>query len=228
MEYLSTHKAIFIRRPNRFIAHVLLNDKEEVVHVKNTGRCKEILKEGAEVILERAVNKNRKTRYSLIAAYKDRRLINIDSQVPNQVVYETLEQGDLPNFGKLTQLKKEVTFANSRFDIYFETEKNKGYIEVKGVTLESEGETMFPDAPTVRGTKHVMEMIQAVEQGYQGYIFFVIQMKGVKSFTPNKKMDPEFARTLKEARERGVRLLAYDCYVSENMIKLGNRVPIIQ
>lgn len=227
MEYLSIRKAEFIKRPNRFVAHVHIDDKVEIVHVKNTGRCKEILQKGTGVILEKASNKNRKTRYSLIAAYKNDKLINIDSQVPNKVVFEALEQGKLSQFSDLTELKKEVTFGNSRFDIYFETADNKGFIEVKGVTLENEGKTMFPDAPTVRGTRHVREMIEAVKQGYLGYIFFLIQIPGVESFTPNQKMDPDFAQAISFASKNGVKLLAYDCHVTENMIKLGKRVPIL-
>ncbi len=227
MKYWSICKATFIKRPNRFIAHVILDGEEEIVHVKNTGRCQEILKEGTTVILEKAKNKNRKTKYSLIAAYKDDLLINIDSQVPNQVVFEALKDEEISGFDKLTELKKEVTFKNSRFDIYFENNNKAGFIEVKGVTLEEKGKTMFPDAPTARGSKHVKEMIKAVEEGYLGYIFFLIQLQGAADFTTNKKTDPVFSQALKEAKEKGVTLLAYDCHITENSITLNKEIPII-
>ncbi len=228
MKYSSTRKATFIKRPNRFIAHVILDDgTEEIVHVKNTGRCREILKEGTTVILEKAKNKNRKTKYSLVAAYKDDLLINIDSQVPNQVVFEALKDGKIPGFNKLIELKREVTFKNSRFDIYFENSNKAGFIEVKGVTLEDKGKTMFPDAPTARGSKHVREMIKAVEEGYLGYIFFLIQLQGAANFTTNKKTDHVFSEVLKEAKEKRVTLLAYDCDITENSITLNSEIPII-
>lgn len=227
MKYSGIYKAKFIKRPNRFIAHVLLDGEEEIVHVKNTGRCREILKEGTTVFLEKAKNKNRKTKYSLIAAYKDNLLINIDSQVPNQVVFEALQNKELAEFNKLIEVKREVTFSNSRFDIYFEDKNNKGFIEVKGVTLENEGKTMFPDAPTARGRKHINEMIQAVKKGYLGYIFFLIQLEGATHFTPNINTDPEFTESLKLAKENGVELLAYDSHVTENRITLNNKIPII-
>lgn len=232
MQYETIQRATFIKRPNRFIAHVLLNGQEEKVHVKNTGRCKEILKEGSTVILEKAKNKNRKTKYSLIAAYKNDLLINIDSQVPNQVVFEAIETGKLPEINRLgknknfTILKREVTYGNSRFDIYFEKEAKKGFVEVKGVTLENNGKVMFPDAPTTRGTKHLMEMIEAVKEGYLGYIFFLIQLKGANYFTPNQKTDPKFTEALKLAKENDVEILAYDCHVTEDTIDLGDQIPI--
>lgn len=227
MRYENIEKGTFIKRPNRFIAHVLVDGKEEIVHVKNTGRCKEILKEGATVILERASNPNRKTRYSIIAAYKDRLLINIDSQVPNDVIYNVLKEGLLTEFGHPLEVKKEVTYRNSRFDLYCNNQNGVSFIEVKGVTLEEEGKAMFPDAPTERGRKHILEMIQAVEEGYQGYIFFLIQFQGAKYFTPNKKTDPEFARVLRLAKEKGVKVLAYDSQVTENSIKLNQEIPVI-
>ncbi|NLM96227.1 MAG: DNA/RNA nuclease SfsA [Halanaerobiaceae bacterium] len=224
MQYRNTRRAVFIKRPNRFTAHVLLDGKEEIDHVKNTGRCKEILKKGANVILERAENKNRKTKYSMITAYKNDLLINIDSQVPNQVVAEALAKG---KFLKDTVLiKREFNYGNSRFDIYFENKKGKGLIEVKGVTLEDNGVAKFPDAPTERGTRHLREMIKAVEEGYSGYIFFLIQLKGAKYFTPNHSTDPLFASTLSLARDKGVKILAYDCLISEDSIELNNKIPV--
>lgn len=227
MNYTSIKPAVFLSRPNRFLAHVLVDGREEVVHVKNTGRCKEILKEGAALVLEEAGNTNRKTKYSLIAAYKGDVLINIDSQVPNMVVYEAIEEDCLEGFQKLTKLSREVTYGNSRFDLYFERNGQKGFIEVKGVTLEADGTAMFPDAPTQRGCKHIYEMIKAVEEGYDGYIFFLIQMKGVTHFTPNTVRDPAFAKALRLAHKKGVTILAYDALVLEDEICLGTPVKVI-
>ena len=210
MQYSDIRKAKFIKRPNRFIAHVLIDGEREIVHVKNTGRCREILKKGTTVILEKAKNKNRKTKYSVIAAYKNDKLINIDSQVPNQVVQEALDKENIPEsqFKNITNLKREVTYNNSRFDIYFKNKEKENFIEIKGVTLEKNNIAMFPDAPTTRGTKHVKEMIEAVEEGYGGYIFFLIQMEKISSFTPYSEMDPEFDQAIKTAYEKGVNILS--------------------
>lgn len=227
MKYINIVQGIFIKRVNRFIAHVLINETEHVVHVKNTGRCKELLIPGAVVILEPAKNPERKTAFSLIAVYKGERLINMDSQVPNHVVFEGIQAERIPEIGLATKLKKEVTYGKSRFDIYFESGEQKHFIEVKGVTLEEEGTVMFPDAPTLRGAKHIYEMIKAVEAGYGGTIFFLIQMKNVQYFKPNAATDKEFSKALTLAAAKGVRLLAYDSFVCENEIVLGDRVPIL-
>jgi len=227
MKYKNVVTAQFLKRPNRFTAHVLLNGVEEIVHVKNTGRCKEILTQGTRVVLEVAQNPNRKTAYSLICGYKEDTLINIDSQIPNAVVFEAIENKKIKDFLEVNKLKREVFYGNSRFDIYFETPAEKGFIEVKGVTLEEHGTAMFPDAPTERGTKHITEMIKAVQEGYVGYVFFLIQMKGVKNFTPHEKMDKEFASALKNARKNGVKVLAYDSFVTENEITIGREVKVI-
>ena len=227
MKYSNLEKGIFIKRPNRFIAHVLLKGKEEIVHVKNTGRCREILQEGTSVILEKAQNPRRRTKYSLIAAYKGELLINIDSQVPNQVVFNSLKEGILPGFNYPLEVKKEVTYRNSRFDLYFKEGDKEGFIEVKGVTLEKQGKAMFPDAPTERGRKHILDMIQAVEDGYQAYIFFLIQFQGANYFSPNIATDPEFAQALQRAKEKGVKILAYDSLVTENSINLNKEIPVI-
>ncbi|MCR4435852.1 MAG: DNA/RNA nuclease SfsA [Clostridiales bacterium] len=227
MRYGLIKKANFISRPNRFTAHVLLDGREEMVHVRNTGRCREILKEGTPVILEASKNPLRKTGYSLISAYKGDRLINIDSQVPNAVVQEALKASQINEFGSLQAVLREVTYGNSRFDLYFEDKEKKGFIEVKGVTLEVDGTAMFPDAPTERGAKHVMEMVKAVEGGFLGYILFLIQMDGVHCFTPNRKMDGRFASALCYAEERGVKILAYDSHVTENEITIGSPVKVI-
>ncbi|WP_378956774.1 DNA/RNA nuclease SfsA [Pelosinus sp. sgz500959] len=226
MKYTNIVQGIFIKRVNRFIAHVLINHKEHIVHVKNTGRCKELLIAGAVVILEPARTPERKTAFSLIAVYKGERLINMDSQVPNHVVFEAMQAGGIPEISVVRAMKKEVTYGNSRFDIYFESDHQQNFIEVKGVTLEEEGIVMFPDAPTSRGTKHIYEMIKAVEAGYGGTIFFLIQMKDVHYFRPNVVRDPEFAQALTLAAAKGVKLLAYDSVVHEDEIVLGDRVPI--
>lgn len=226
MKYNEIVQGIFLKRINRFIAHVLIEQVEHVVHVKNTGRCRELLLPGVVVILEPSQKPERKTAFSLIAVYKGETLINMDSQVPNHVVAEGLRKGQILEIPMAQHIKKEVTYGNSRFDIYFETGEKQNFLEVKGVTLEEDGTAMFPDAPTVRGTKHVYEMIHAVEAGYGGYIVLLIQMKGVQCFRPNIKMDPEFAQALTLADAKGVTILAYDALVREDEIILGNPIPI--
>lgn len=227
MKYNNVKEAVFIKRPNRFIAHVLLHGKEEIVHVRNTGRCREILIEGTKVILEASKNPNRKTAYSLIAAYKGNMLINIDSQVPNRVVFDGIKENKIKFLSGVDYLKREAVYGNSRFDIYFEKNANKGYIEVKGVTLEDNGIAMFPDAPTERGRKHLIEMANAVSEGYEGYVIFLIQLKGVKYFTPNVNMDPEFAKALSYCAEKGVKVLAYDSIVKEDEIAISQEVKVL-
>lgn len=226
MKYTSVRTAEFIKRPNRFIAHVIIDGKEEIVHVKNTGRCREILQEGSVVILEESRNTQRKTKYGVIAGYKGNVLINIDSQVPNAVIYEGIQEEKVKEISEVTKLSREVVYGNSRFDLYFETNEQRGFIEVKGVTLETEGTAMFPDAPTERGCKHIYEMIKAVEEGYAGYIFFLIQMKGVSCLIPHELRDPNFAKALRLAGESGVKILAYDSIVTEDEIILGDPVEV--
>jgi len=227
MEYNKVIEGTFLKRPNRFIAQVLIDGKEETVHVKNTGRCKELLLQGAKVILEDCSNNpNRKTKYSLIAVWKEDMLVNMDSQVPNVAVFNALKEKRIEGFENLTYLKREVTFGKSRYDIYFETEDYKGFMEVKGVTLENDGVCMFPDAPTERGTKHVLEMIEAVKEGYRGIILFLIQMKGPKVFRLNWQMDKAFADAVKLASEKGVEVLAYDAIVKNNSIHLDKPVKV--
>ncbi|MDS1030833.1 DNA/RNA nuclease SfsA [Bacillota bacterium LX-D] len=226
MQYEEIEKGIFLQRPNRFIAQVLVNGKEETVHVKNTGRCKEILLPKTAVILEKAQNQGRKTDFSLISAYKNNILINIDSQVPNKVVFDGIREGKVAELREVNFLKREVTYAKSRFDLYFETKSAKGFVEVKGVTLENNGVAMFPDAPTERGAKHVTELSKAVQDGYDCFIFFLIQMQGVKYFTPNKETDLAFCQALYAAEQAGVKVLCYDSIVMENSITLGTNVPI--
>ncbi|WMM25494.1 DNA/RNA nuclease SfsA [Tissierella sp. MB52-C2] len=227
MEYKKIVEGIFIKRPNRFIAEVLINGKEEIVHVKNTGRCKELLLPGAKILLEDCShNPSRKTKYSLISVWKGNMLVNMDSQVPNAVVYQALKDNAINEINNLTKIKREVNFGNSRFDIYFESENQKGFIEVKGVTLEEQGISMFPDAPTERGTKHVLEMIEAVNQGYRGIIFFLIQMKGPNIFKLNWQMDSKFSEAVKLASKNGVEILAYDSIVQDNRIEIGKPIEL--
>lgn len=219
MKYEKIIEATFLKRPNRFIAHVLINGEEEIVHVRNTGRCKELLIPGAKIILEDCShNKNRKTKYSLIAVWKEDMLVNMDSQIPNAAVYKAIKENRIKGLENLSHIKREVTFGNSRFDIYFESGEQKGFIEIKGVTLEDNSIAMFPDAPTERGTKHVLEMIDAVKQGYRGIIFFLLQMKGPTLLTPNYEMDKKFSQSLILAQENGVEILVYDSIVTNDKI----------
>lgn len=214
----------FISRPNRFIAKVNIEGKEETVHVKNTGRCRELLTDNAKVFCQHFDSNNRKTDYDLIAVYKGDRLINMDSQAPNKVVYEFLLKGAL--FEGIEVIKPEIKYKNSRFDFYVKTKDKEIYIEVKGVTLEENGVVLFPDAPTERGVKHINELIEAKKDGFDTYIIFVVQMENVKYFTPNSKTHPEFAEALKKAKEYGVDIICYDCKVSENTLDINNQIEI--
>lgn len=227
MKYNNIVEATFIDRPNRFIANVIINNKLEKVHVKNTGRCKEILKKGAKVYLEKSDNPNRKTKYSLISVFKEDMLINIDSQVPNDVVYSSILSNKIPEITDVDLLKREVNYKNSRFDLYFEKENKKGFIEVKGVTLEIGGISLFPDAPTKRGTKHIHDIVSSVEEGYNSFIFFLVQMPNINCFKPNVVVDKEFNDALILAKEEGVNILAYNSIVKPNEIRLGKRIKVI-
>ena len=226
MEYKNIKEGIFLSRPNRFIANVLIDGKTEVCHVKNTGRCREILKEGVKVYLEKSDNPERKTLYDLVSAVKDNGiLLNIDSQSPNKVVYEWLSAGGL--FKDITYLKSECTYKNSRFDFYVEREKEKVFIEVKGVTLEKDGIYMFPDAPTERGVKHLNELSECVKDGYSAYVIFVIQADFAKYMTPNKAADIKFSEALLSASKSGVKVIAVTCDVTENTLKIKDEVKVI-
>ena len=225
MEYERIEKAEFLNRPNRFIANCIVNGCEEVVHVKNTGRCKELLVPGSTVYLQKSDNPKRKTKWDLIAVEKGERLINMDSQIPNKAVYEWLRKGNL--FGEGAYIRPETKYKNSRFDVYVEYKERKAFIEVKGVTLEEDGVVRFPDAPSERAVKHVTELVSAVQDGYEAYVFFVIQMKGVKYFTPNIKTHKAFADALKMAVEKGVHVLAYDCNVTKDSIKINEPVNVL-
>lgn len=224
MIYENIIQGKFITRPNRFIAHVEINGEEQVVHVKNTGRCKELLVPGAVVYLEKCDNPARSTAYDLIAVEKGDRIINMDSQIPNKVVAEWLEKGTF--FHDLVSLRPETTYGNSRFDFYAETKAENVFIEVKGVTLEEDGVVRFPDAPSERALKHVEELIKARQDGYRAIIFFVVQMMGVKWFAPNMDTQPEFGEALARAAKAGVEIYAYDCKVAPQTITMNKPVPI--
>ena len=226
MKYTKIKAGVFLERLNRFIAKVLIDGKIETVHVKNTGRCRELLVPEAKVYLFASDNPNRKTKYDLIAVEKvtDRGiiLVNMDSQVPNDVVAEWLPKSKL--FSLNAVIKREVKFGNSRFDFYVEDGERKAFIEVKGVTLENDGVVSFPDAPTERGIKHINELVSCLSEGFEAYIIFVVQMKGVVKFEPNSEHHKEFADTLNYAREKGVKVLVYDCLVTPDSIEIDGKI----
>ena len=225
MEYREVVTAEFIERPNRFIAYVNLHGERTKVHVKNTGRCRELLKDHTKVYLEKSDSKTRATAYDLVAVDKDGRLVNMDSNAPNTVAGEWLRAGGL--YGDVSLVRPEKTFGNSRFDFYVESLSGKrAFIEVKGVTLEREGAAAFPDAPSERALKHVEELIEARRQGYEAYLLFVVQMKGINFVEPNWDTQPAFGEALKKARRAGVRLLAYDCLVREDGLEMHAPVPV--
>ena len=224
MKYREIVQGIFLERPNRFIAYVELMGKRERVHVKNTGRCKELLLPGACVYLEKSENPERSTAFDLVAVKKGERIVNMDSQAPNKVVGEWLSTKAF--FPDLTYVRPETVYGNSRFDFYMETEKEKIFMEVKGVTLEEDGVVRFPDAPSERAVKHVEELIAAKRDGYRVFVMFVIQMEGVRYFTPNRNTHPEFADALCKAAEAGVEILAYDCKVTPDSLTLNCPVPV--
>lgn len=220
--------AKFIKRPNRFVAYVYLNGEEVKVHVPNTGRCREILIEDTTVVLREGTNPNRKTKYDLIAAYKEDKLINIDSQIPNAVVEEGLKNKKIKKLEKFNNIKREQTFGNSRFDFkLWDDNNNEYYLEVKGVTLEDNGKCMFPDAPTERGTKHILELIEIKKSNMGAGILFLVQLNGAKSFSPHREMDKKFSEALLLAHKNGVDIFCYDCNVGENYIEINDPVKII-
>lgn len=225
MKYERIEKGRFIERPNRFIAYVKILGKKETVHVKNTGRCAELLVPGATVYVQKSDNPERKTQWDLISVEKGERVVNMDSQIPNKVVEEWIRKGNLFPDAKL--IKPETTFGNSRFDLYIETDERKIFMEIKGVTLEDNGVVRFPDAPTERGVKHVEELCGAVKAGYEAYIFFVIQMKDVTYFAPNMKMHAAFGDALQKASKSGVKVLAYECQVEKDSIEITKEVPVV-
>ena len=252
MKYEHVIPGIFLKRPNRFIAHVLINGKEEICHVKNTGRCHELLVPSCTVYCFVSDNPARKTKYDLIAVKKKTKngtfLVNMDSQAPNAAVKEWLQSGTSP-FGELAVIKPECKFGNSRFDFYLEINENnkstkseqrgnenqitpstcnvrKVFLEVKGVTLEDNGVVLFPDAPTDRGVKHVQELIRCRAEGFETNVLFVVQMENALYFTPNRKTHPQFADALKEAQKAGVQLLAYTCNVMPDEMTINKKLEI--
>ena len=229
MKYNHVLSGTFLQRPNRFIAHVLIDGKEEICHVKNTGRCRELLIPGCTVYCAVSGNPQRKTKFDLIAVEKITEtgtlLVNMDSQAPNAAAKEWLQSGASP-FGKLDVIKPECKFGTSRFDFYLEKEKRKIFLEVKGVTLEDNGVVLFPDAPTERGVKHVQELIHCHGEGYETYVLFVVQMERALYFTPNRKMHPQFADALCEAQNTGVHLLAFTCKVTPNEMTIDKKLKV--
>ena len=224
MQYHTMKKGIFHIRPNHFIAHVEVAGAMEVVHVKNTGRCRELLVPGAVVYLEEGHNPARKTKYDLIAVEKGDLLINMDAQAPNKVFREWAEAGGfLPG---LTLLRPETTWGNSRFDFYWEAGERRGFVEVKGVTLEDGGHARFPDAPTERGVKHLEELIRCQEEGYEAAVCFVIQMAGMKDFAPNDVTHPAFGEALRRAARSGVKILAMECDVTPKSLTIARPVDV--
>ena len=225
MQYQNITTGRFLARPNRFIAHVEIDGQEQVAHVKNTGRCRELLVPGATVYLQGSDDPKRKTAWDLIAVEKGARLINMDSQAPNKVFGEWVSTGRfLPN---VTLVRPETKYGESRFDFYLEAEGKRHFVEVKGVTLEEDGVIRFPDAPTLRGVKHVEELIRAHEQGYESWVCFVVQMSDVKHFEPNDRTHPEFGQALRKAAKAGVHVQALECRVAPDQLDIVGTIPVV-
>lgn len=223
MRYGEILPAVFLSRPNRFIAHVLVEGEEVVCHVKNTGRCRELLRPEARVWLEKGTNPKRKTAYDLVTVEKGRRLVNMDAQAPNKIFGEwalRLEAG-------IRSVRPEVAFGDSRLDFLLETEQGRHYVEVKGVTLEEGGHVFFPDAPTERGVRHLHTLMRAVEQGHRATAFFVVQMADVLDFSPNDSTDPAFGQALRQAAAAGVQVLAFTCQVTPEEVTMDRQIPVI-
>lgn len=224
MKYKNIIEGRFMERPNRFIAYVEIDGRQEICHVKNTGRCRELLQPGVKVFLQVADNPARKTKYDLIGVVKNDMMVNMDSQIPNKVVEEWLKSGC--GLFEHPVIRPEKKYGNSRFDLYIEDGSRKAFIEVKGVTLEDDGVASFPDAPTERGIKHLMELQASLQEGYEAYVFFVIQMKGVHRMQPNWERHKAFGDALVKAERAGVKILAYDCLVTEDSIQIDAPVPV--
>ena len=222
MRYENMTPGIFLARPNRFIAHVEIDGQTETVHVKNTGRCRELLVPGCRVFCQRASNPDRKTKFDLIAVRKGERLINMDSQAPNIAAGEWLRSGGM---GRIDDLRPEVKHGDSRYDFSFVKDGQRCFLEVKGCTLEQDGVCAFPDAPTERGAKHLRGLTAAVGEGYGAYVLFVIQMSDVKYIRPHDETDPAFGAALREAAQKGVKILAMDCAVSPESMEI--RLPVL-
>lgn len=223
MRYREVEKAFFSVRPNRFIAHVQLNGEDVICHVKNTGRCRELLLPGAEVWLERSGNPQRKTLYDLIAVRKGERLINMDAQAPNRVFPEWAAQLE----PEMISIRAEYTYGQSRLDFCLETPQGMHLVEVKGVTLEENGHARFPDAPTERGLKHLYELMHAVEEGHKASVVFIIQMEDVQDFAPNNVTHPAFAVALREAAAAGVQVVAVNCRVTPDSMEILHPIPVL-
>ena len=224
MKYANMMPGTFFARPNRFIAHVEIHGQTEIVHVKNTGRCRELLPPGAQVWCQRSDNPSRKTKYDLITVQKGSRLINMDSQAPNLAAGEWLAAGGL---GHIENLRAETRHGDSRFDFSFTRDGKPCFLEVKGVTLENDGICAFPDAPTQRGAKHLRGLTAAAKEGCGAYVLFVIQMTDVNYLHPNDATDPEFGKALREAAANGVNVLAVDCRVTIDEMNIGTFVPVV-
>ena len=224
MDYV---KGIFKNRPNRFIAEVEVDGSLEIAHVPNTGRCRELLVEDAVVWLKPSDNPNRKTKFSLHFVENKGVLVSLYSQQANSIVYDAITNGKIKELAGYNHHQREKTVDNSRIDIYLANEKEECYVEVKGVTLIVDGEARFPDAPTERGAKHLKELCSCVKEGYGAYVLFVVQMKGADYFSPNDITDPDFSAALRQASCEGVKILAYDCFVSENEMIIKDEVPVI-
>ena len=222
MHYDNMTPGIFLARPNRFIAHIEIDGAVEICHVKNTGRCRELLVPGCTVYCQRSDNPNRKTKFDLIAVQKGDRLINMDSQAPNKAAGEWLASGGL---GAVSDLRAEVKHGDSRYDFSFVKDGKRCFLEVKGCTLEQDGICAFPDAPTERGAKHIRGLTAAVRDGYGAYILFVIQMSDVKYIRPHDETDPAFGAALREAAQNGVHILAMDCAVTPDTMEI--RLPVL-
>ena len=224
MRYEKMEPAVFLERPNRFVAYVEQAGRREICHVKNTGRCRELLVPGAELYVQRSYNPARKTALDLIAVKKGSQWVNMDSQAPNKAAAEWLRQGGL-GCREIT-IRPEYKYGDSRFDFFLEADGRKAFMEVKGVTLEEDGIARFPDAPTERGVKHIRELIRCLDAGYEAYVFFVIQMKGVRAFEPNDRTHPAFGEALREAAKKGVQILAYDCVVRPDEMSIDQRIEV--
>lgn len=224
MQYERIEEAVFKSRPNRFIAHVVTGRGEEVCHVKNTGRLRELLVPDARIWVQRSNNPNRKTAIDLIAVEKAGQVVNMDSQIPNKVAEEWIRAGHL--FSEHVKVRPETRFGNSRFDLYLEEGDRKMFLEVKGVTLEEDGVARFPDAPTERGVKHMEELITCKESGYEAGILFIIQMKGINYLEPNDRTHPEFGETLRRAARADVQVMAVDCLVTPDSIRADREIEV--
>ena len=224
MKYGKVIPAELLDRPNRFIAEVRVGSRIEKVHVKNTGRCRELLVPGCRCYLSDSGNPSRKTRYDLIAVRKGKLLINMDSQIVNDAAEEFLKKGTF--FPKTAVIRRETTFGTSRFDFYIESGPRKIFLEAKGVTLENDGVVSFPDAPTERGVKHLNELVSALKQGYESYVLFIVQMRNVRLFRPNDATDPEFGAALRRAVRAGVKILAVTCRVTPGSITVDSPLPV--